>query len=401
MIHHYSTQIFRFYPKTSLSNNYKTTIYTSMANFSPPGPKIASFQDEKKLQAVFLAKNPRPFLKGFLAGSVLTLAVAGTAAYYYYWEDIQNRFKQQRAFEILKYGVPTRPPPIMYYANHVLAYDSMRKTPIWVAEHLTKKSTEGFANRKRCRFQPDPKLKETCFTASNDDFWNSGWSRGHMAPAGNNKHNQVAMDETFYLTNVVPQDIENNSGFWNRFEIYCRELTKRYKDVRLISGPLYMSRSEGNRKYVQYEVIGENNVAVPTHLYKIVVAENPHDSRKFVGAFVIPNAPISYEQSLTEFQVPLKALEKETGIKFMKKLDRYKVQDLCQVDGCRLLGKTDFQKYFLSRKLENTSTLKRLEKVWKEIEQYGLKKDQNLSKIYKDKKQLLMEHRPESERFYC
>ena len=23
--------------------------------------------------------------------------------------------------------------------------------------------------------------------ASNEDFWDSGWSRGHMAPAGNNK----------------------------------------------------------------------------------------------------------------------------------------------------------------------------------------------------------------------
>lgn len=32
------------------------------------------------------------------------------------------------------------------------------------------------------------------------------------------------MNETFYLSNVVPQNYENNAGFWNRFEIYCREL---------------------------------------------------------------------------------------------------------------------------------------------------------------------------------
>ena len=37
------------------------------------------------------------------------------------------------------------------------------------------------------------------------DFRGSGWSRGHMAPAGNNKHSQAAMNQTFYLTNIVPQ----------------------------------------------------------------------------------------------------------------------------------------------------------------------------------------------------
>lgn len=65
-------------------------------------------------------------------------------------------------------------------------------------------------------FCPDPAVP-AMFSATNEDYRKSGWSRGHMAPAGNNKHDQTAMDETFYLTNILPQDIENNSGFWNRF----------------------------------------------------------------------------------------------------------------------------------------------------------------------------------------
>lgn len=66
---------------------------------------------------------------------------------------------------------------------------------------------------------------------------------------------QRAMDETFYLSNIVPQNFQNNAGFWNRFEIYCRELTKKFGDVRVISGPLTLSNvEEGGKKFVMYEV---------------------------------------------------------------------------------------------------------------------------------------------------
>ena len=48
----------------------------------------------------------------------------------------------------------------------------------------------GDANRKHSHFKPDPDVP-TMFTAENKDYWRSGWSRGHMAPAGDNKHDQV------------------------------------------------------------------------------------------------------------------------------------------------------------------------------------------------------------------
>ena len=45
-----------------------------------------------------------------------------------------------------------------------------------------------------------------------------------MAPAGNNKHCQESMNQTFFYTNVVPQDLDNNGNYWNRLEIWCRNL---------------------------------------------------------------------------------------------------------------------------------------------------------------------------------
>ncbi|EAW64538.1 endonuclease G-like 1, isoform CRA_b [Homo sapiens] len=90
-----------------------------------------------------------------------------------------------------------------------------------------------------------------------------------MAPAGNNKFSSKAMAETFYLSNIVPQDFDNNSGYWNRIEMYCRELTERFEDVWVVSGPLTLPQTRGDgKKIVSYQVIGEDNVAVPSHLYK-------------------------------------------------------------------------------------------------------------------------------------
>ena len=54
----------------------------------------------------------------------------------------------------------------------------------------------GGANRRYSKFKADPHISAR-FSAENSDYWNSGWSRGHMAPAGNNKFNQVTNNVTF------------------------------------------------------------------------------------------------------------------------------------------------------------------------------------------------------------
>ena len=98
------------------------------------------------------------------------------------------------------------------YTAHTLSYDRSKKIPAWVAEVITEDMVDStVANRKRSTFQPDPEVL-TCHSATNDDYRGSGWSRGHMAPAGNYKSCQKSMDDTFFLTNILPQDIDNNSG---------------------------------------------------------------------------------------------------------------------------------------------------------------------------------------------
>ncbi|XP_046543209.1 nuclease EXOG, mitochondrial-like isoform X2 [Haliotis rubra] len=302
-------------------------------------------------------------------------------------EDVANLEKTR---EILKYGVPDRGPAIRSYSDHVLAYDQAKKTPIWVAEHLHRGKLTGSANRKKSQFQPDLDV-ESMFSSTNDDYRHSGWSRGHMAPAGNYKFDQRAMSDTFYLTNILPQDPDNNAGFWNRFEMYCRDLTKKFKDVRILSGPVMLPESEEDGKlYVNYEVIGKNQVAVPTHLFKVIVAENDDSDKKYVGAFVVPNKPIS-SHKLQDFEVSVDYLERKTGVKYLPKLDKSRQSSLCGKHGCAIMSSSEFELDMTRKRIERAYSVHQLEKAWTELQNKRVQPDEKLVALYQNRRNELVE----------
>ncbi len=63
------------------------------------------------------------------------------------------------------------------------------------------------------------------------------------------------MDETFLFSNIVPQNAQNNKGIWLKVEKFCRKLARKYSNVYVISGPLYLATErEDGKKIVRYEV---------------------------------------------------------------------------------------------------------------------------------------------------
>lgn len=149
------------------------------------------------------------------------------------------------------------------------------------------------------------------------------------------------MDETFYLTNMAPQVGSGfNRDYWAHFEDFCRRLTTHYPSVRIITGPLYLPRLHPDNKWrISYEVVGNPpNIAVPTHFYKIIVAEDGKaDGSVAVGAFVLPNAVISNSTRLTEFEVPLEVIERASGLEFLRMLPEGRRKGLCKEVECSLI----------------------------------------------------------------
>ncbi|XP_053265875.1 nuclease EXOG, mitochondrial isoform X1 [Podarcis raffonei] len=291
-----------------------------------------------------------------------------------------------------KYGFPAAGTQIRHYTNHALSYDQAKRVPRWVIEHISKHKTLGNADRKHCKFRPDPSIPPI-FTALNEDYIGSGWSRGHMAPAGDNKYSPKAMAETFYLSNIVPQNYQNNAGFWNRLEMYCRELTDRFEDVWIVSGPLTLPQMDDDgKKRVVYQVIGKDDVAVPSHLYKVILARRSETSTDplVLGAFVVPNDAIGFDHQLPEFQVSIEDLERMSGLVFFPQVNKTKdVRNICEVDTCKLMSLEEFTLYITTRKLQSARTLERLRKIMSELQEKGIEPDEYLLKVYKKKEEEL------------
>lgn len=196
-----------------------------------------------------------------------------------------------------------------------MGYDTRNKNPAWVYECLTESSLTGDANRDKCRFKEDT-LIPSIFRSTLCDYHRSGFDRGHLAPAANHKCSQMDMDDTFYLSNICPQDQKFNRGYWARFEKYIRDLTKSYSVVHVFTGPLYLPKTNSKgEKWVKYQVIGKNDVSVPTHFFKILALEKSPNELIYQG-YVLPNEPINFQVSIENFSMPIEKIEKASGIIF-------------------------------------------------------------------------------------
>lgn len=79
--------------------------------------------------------------------------------------------------------------------------------------------------------------------------------------------------------------------------------------------------------YVKYQVIGQNHVAVPTHFFKVIVAEN-YKQELSLESYVMPNQPIDDQIPLSSFQVSPETVERAAGLLFFDKLSIDKLKTI-------------------------------------------------------------------------
>jgi endonuclease G, mitochondrial len=203
--------------------------------------------------------------------------------------------------------------PVLERDGYTVAYDGRTKTALWVYEELNRESCYGSYDREDCKFIADPDLPST-IQADTVDYRGSGFDRGHLAIASNHRATESEMQQTFYLSNISPQVPQFNRGYWKHLEHRVRDLTNEYSIVRVITGPLYLPHDEDGKKFVTYEVIGKNDVAVPTHFFKVITAGNGRLGKRW--AYIVPNEPIDASVPLDSFLTTIEKLEHISGIVF-------------------------------------------------------------------------------------
>ena len=204
------------------------------------------------------------------------------------------------------------PAPLTHVAEQILkrtgytvSYNKETRLPNWVAWHLTAAHTEGEYKRQHKAFHEDGEVEEP--RATDRDYYNSGYDRGHMCPAADNKWSEQAMYESFLFTNMCPQNHNLNSGDWSEMENQCRRWAKEYGDIYIVCGPvLYRGR---------HKTIGKNKVVVPEAFFKVVLCMNP--APKAIG-FIYKNA--AGDRPKGDYVNSVDEVERITGIDFFPAL---------------------------------------------------------------------------------
>ena len=202
--------------------------------------------------------------------------------------------------------VPGLPEQILVRNSYITSYNNKTLCPNWVAWRITRAHATGNVGRMGNAFHEDTEVEMP--RAMNSDYKGSGYSRGHMCPAGDNKWDHDAMYNTFLFTNICPQDANLNSGVWNQIEISSRQWAEKYGEVYVICGPMFF-RSSPPR------YIGENNVAVPDAFFKVVLCLDPP---RAIG-FICRNTDGSRKKDL--YVNTLSQVERLTGFRFFPSLD--------------------------------------------------------------------------------
>ncbi|MDH6358561.1 DNA/RNA non-specific endonuclease [Parabacteroides sp. PF5-9] len=191
---------------------------------------------------------------------------------------------------------------IVNHEGYTVSYNSDYKIANWVAWELTASKVKNAKVARTNKFLPDPQLKSV--SATDKDYSNSGYDRGHMAPAGDMKWSEKAMKESFYLSNICPQDHDLNQGLWRDLEELCRLWAIENNRLLIACGPIISK---------EMKRVGINRVGVPTHFYKVIcmISDNKYEGI----AFVLENKAYKTEK-LFSFAVPIDSVETLTGIDF-------------------------------------------------------------------------------------
>ncbi|MFT5096311.1 MAG: endonuclease G [Psychrobacter okhotskensis] len=181
-------------------------------------------------------------------------------------------------------------------------YSGVSRTPLWSAEHLTRKRLNQAKEIDReDSFHEESRLPKSA-RASLSDYSGSGYDRGHIAPNANMATRSQQYD-SFSLANIAPQSPRNNRYIWRNIESATRYLTQQYGEVYTVTGVAFT-----NKKTKQLA----DRVLVPSHFFKAVYIPATNQA----GVYYAPN-----DESERIEIISIDQLTAKTGIDVLPVLD--------------------------------------------------------------------------------
>lgn len=191
---------------------------------------------------------------------------------------------------------------LVKHKYYTLSYNETHEQANWVHYKLNPSFLRGSTPRTDS-FKPDPLVSTK--SAQLSDYKGSGYDRGHLAPAADMKYNSLAMLESFYMSNMSPQNPSFNRGIWRRLESLVRGWGQKF-EIYVSTAGVLGSNNLG--------AIGKNRVTIPSKFYKVIYAP---DKNIMIG-FLLSNRKQS--GNLSSYAVSVDKIESITGIDFFSQL---------------------------------------------------------------------------------
>lgn len=185
--------------------------------------------------------------------------------------------------------------------GYLSAYDEAAKIPAYVAYTLTPANALGCVPRNDA-FAVDASVRNG---PRPDDYANSGFDKGHMAPDGDQSWDPIVDRESFLMTNMTPQAPSFNRGIWKLLETTIRGwVVQQNSTYTIYVGAIY---NDSDRR------IGRG-VAVPHAFYKIVVN---HSEGTYAGWLFPHVAPYpNLGNNLVQFRTPVAQIQRNANARF-------------------------------------------------------------------------------------
>lgn len=223
----------------------------------------------------------------------------------------------------VEFGVPGDGDPnneiILVKPQYVLSYSPAHGGPNWVAWNLNA-THFGAADRCDC-FSPDAQLPDSVYHVVTSDYTGSGFSRGHMVMSSQRTATPAENAVTFLMTNILPQQQDQNGGPWLKFEIFNSELAQdSAKELYILAGGTYSASPA--------TLNGAGKVAIPNTEWKITVIllrgqtlADVHSTADIrVIAVNMPNVSGIQANGWQMYKTTVDAIEAATGYDFLADL---------------------------------------------------------------------------------
>lgn len=214
----------------------------------------------------------------------------------------------------VQYGVACLVDTLLDKNYFFINYNCDWKVAYWVAYYLTAEDLEGTATGNKS-FVVDWDLPPYA-RSKNGDYTNSGYQRGHLAPAAAFKRSIEARNSTFIYSNASPQHRKFNNGIWKKLERQVRDMVTEKGRAWIVTGNMFMNAD--SMFMCPRDWIGQaeqKRVAIPTHLFKAILAEDEEGEFKTYG-FIVPHQREPNPDPTNEYRVSIDRLEQITGYDF-------------------------------------------------------------------------------------